>query len=53
VGRANPVEQTGIVTLLVERVDIIGAEGLNVRLHVGGLSGLAREILEGEMEAAA
>jgi len=39
-----PAEQARIVTLLVERVDI-GTDGLNVRLRVDGLVGLAREML--------
>ena len=39
-----PTEQARIVTLLVERVDI-GTDGLNVRLRVDGLGGLAREML--------
>ncbi len=47
-----PTEQARIVTLLVERVDI-GTDGLNVRLRVDGLRGLAREILAGGIEAAA
>ena len=47
-----PVEQARIVALLVERVDI-GAEGLNVRLRVNGLSGLVREMVGGEMGRAA
>jgi DNA invertase Pin-like site-specific DNA recombinase len=38
-----PAEQARIVALLVERVDI-GREGLNVRLRMDGLVGLAREI---------
>ena len=38
--------------LLVERVDI-GTQGLNVRLRVDGLGGLAREMLAGGMECAA
>lgn len=38
-----PAEQARIVTLLVERVDI-GNNGLNVRLRMDGLSGLAREM---------
>ncbi|UYV35784.1 recombinase family protein [Rhodobacteraceae bacterium D3-12] len=47
-----PAEQARIVALLVERVDIdIG--GLKVRLRVDGLSGLAREMLAGGIEAAA
>ena len=47
-----PAEQARIVTLLVERVDI-GTAGLNVRLRVDGLGGLAREMLAGDMGAAA
>ena len=47
-----PAEQARIVALLVERVDI-GTDGLNVRLRVDGLSGLAREMLAGDMGAAA
>jgi hypothetical protein len=47
-----PAEQARIVALLVERVDI-SIEGLNVRLRVDGLSGLAREMLAGGVEAAA
>jgi site-specific DNA recombinase len=47
-----PAEQARIVVLLVERVDI-GTEGLNVWLHVDGLSGLARKMLAGDMGAAA
>lgn len=47
-----PAEQARIVALLVERVDI-GTEGLNVRLRVDGLGGLAREMLAGDMGAAA
>ncbi len=47
-----PAEQARIVTLLVERVDI-GTDGLNVRLRVDGLSGLAREMLASNMGAAA
>ena len=38
-----PAEQARIVALLVERVDI-GTDGLNVRLRVDGLSGIAREM---------
>ena len=45
-------DQETVRTLLVERVDI-GTEGLNVRLRVDGLSGLAREMLSGDMSAAA
>jgi site-specific DNA recombinase len=47
-----PAEQARIVALLVERVDI-GTDGLNVRLRVDGLGGLAREMLAGGIEAAA
>jgi len=47
-----PAEQARIVALLVERVDI-GTDGLNVRLRVDGLGGLAREMLAGDMGAAA
>jgi site-specific DNA recombinase len=47
-----PAEQARIVALLVERVDI-GSNGLNVRLRVDGLIGLAREMLAGGIEAAA
>jgi hypothetical protein len=47
-----PGEQSRILTLLVERVDI-GTDGLNVRLRVDGLNGLAREMLTGDMGAAA
>ena len=38
-----PAEQARIVQLLVERIDI-GTEGLNVRLRIDGLAGLAREM---------
>jgi len=47
-----PAEQARIVALLVERVDI-GTDGLNVRLRVDGLGDLVREMLAGEMGAAA
>ena len=47
-----PAEQARIVALLVERVDI-GVDGLNVRLRVDGLGSLAREMLAGDMGAAA
>ncbi|PWJ20799.1 hypothetical protein SAMN05421539_10244 [Jannaschia seohaensis] len=47
-----PAEQARIVALLVKRVDI-STDGLNVRLRVDGLSGLAREMLAGGIEAAA
>lgn len=38
-----PAEQARILQLLVERVEV-GTEGLNVRLRVDGLTGLAREM---------
>ncbi len=38
-----PAEQARIVSLLVERVNI-GTDGLNVRLRMDGLAGLAREM---------
>ena len=47
-----PAEQARIVALVVERVDI-GEGGLNVRLRIDGLSGLAREMLARGIEAAA
>ena len=47
-----PAEQARIVTLLVERVDI-GTNGLNFRLRMDGLGGLAREVLSGSIGAAA
>jgi site-specific DNA recombinase len=47
-----PAEQARIVALLVERVDI-GADGLNVRLRIDGLSGLVREMTGGEIGRAA
>lgn len=47
-----PAEQARIVALLVERVDI-GINGLNIRLCMDGLTGLAREMLAGDMERAA
>ena len=46
-----PAEQARIVTLLVERVDI-GTEGLNVRLRMDGLTGLASEMIADVGEAA-
>ena len=46
-----PAEQARIVTLLVERVEI-GTEGLNVRLRMDGLAGLAREMTTDIGEAA-
>ncbi len=47
-----PAEQARIVALLVERIDV-GVDGLNVRLRVHGLGGLAREMLAGEIGEAA
>jgi hypothetical protein len=47
-----PAEQARIVALLVERIDI-GTEGLDIRLRVDGLRGLAREMMAGDMGAAA
>ena len=41
-----PAEQARIMALLIERIDV-GSDGLNVRLRVDGLSGLAREMLAG------
>ena len=46
-----PAEQARIVRLLVERVDI-GLEGLNVRLRIDGLTGLAREMAVQKEQAA-
>ncbi len=43
-----PVEQARIVALLVERIDM-GTEGLDIRLRVDGLHGLAREMLADDM----
>jgi hypothetical protein len=47
-----PAEQARIVALLVERVEI-GVAGLNIRIRVDGLSGLAREMQAGSLERAA
>jgi site-specific DNA recombinase len=47
-----PAEQARIVALLVERVNI-GTDGLNVRLRVDGLNGLARKMLAGSIGEAA
>lgn len=47
-----PAEQTRILALLVERVDI-GTDGLNVRLRVDGLHGLAHEMLTDKIGEAA
>ncbi len=38
-----PAEQARIAALLIERIDI-GTDGLNVRLRMNGLTGLAREM---------
>ena len=46
-----PAEQARIVALLVERVEI-GPEGMNVRLRMDGLAGLAREMTADIGEAA-
>jgi len=47
-----PAEQARIAALLVERIDI-GTEGLDIRLRVDGLHGLAHEMLTGDTGAAA
>src|SRR5690606_28633681 len=47
-----PAEQARIVALLVERVDI-GNDGLNLRLRMDGLGGLAREMHYGSFGEAA
>lgn len=47
-----PAEQARIAALLVERVEV-DIEGLNVRLRIDGLSGLAQEMMAGAMEHAA
>jgi hypothetical protein len=47
-----PAEQARIVALLVERIDI-GTNGLNFRLRMDGLGGLAREMLSGSIGEAA
>ena len=47
-----PAEQARIVALIVERVDI-GNDGLDVRMRIDGLSGLAREMQAGGLERAA
>ena len=47
-----PAEQTRIVALLIERVEI-GVAGLNIRMRVDGLSGLARDMQAGSLERAA
>ena len=51
-GELFPAEQERIVQLLVERVDI-GLEGLNVRLRIDGLTGLAAEMQAQKREVAA
>jgi site-specific DNA recombinase len=43
-----PAEQARIVALLVERIDI-GTNGLNLRLRMDGLAGLAREMQYGSI----
>ena len=45
-----PAEQARILALLVVE---IGTDGLNIRLRMDGLGGIAREILAGDMERAA
>jgi site-specific DNA recombinase len=47
-----PVEQTRILTLIVERVHI-GADELTVRLRIDGLTGLARKMQSGALVKAA
>ncbi|MDQ7080454.1 MAG: site-specific recombinase, partial [Paracoccaceae bacterium] len=47
-----PAEQARIVALLVDRIDI-GTEGLDIRLRVDGLHGLARELMVSDREKAA
>jgi site-specific DNA recombinase len=47
-----PAEQARIVQLLVARIDI-GANGLNFRLRMDGLGGLARDMLAGSIGEAA
>ncbi|WP_272011147.1 recombinase family protein [Roseovarius sp. ZX-A-9] len=39
-----PAEQARIAALLIERIDV-GTDGLNVRLRMDGLTGLAREMM--------
>jgi len=45
-----PAEQARIVGLLVERIDI-GVDGLDIRLRVDGLAGLAREVIAPEQKS--
>lgn len=47
-----PAEQARIAALLIERIDI-GPAGLNVRLRIDGLGGLADEMRAGKSEQAA
>lgn len=47
-----PAEQARIAALLIERIDI-GLAGLNVRLRIDGLNGLAQEMRAGKSEQAA
>ena len=51
-GPTLPAEQARIVQLLVKWIEI-GTGGLNVRLRVDGLGGLAREMLTGSIGEAA
>jgi site-specific DNA recombinase len=51
-GELFPAEQARIVALLVQRIEI-GTDGLNIRLRVDGLTGLAREMQSGDLEQAA
>ena len=51
-GELFPAEQARIAALLVGRVDI-GRDGLNVQLRMDGLGDLAREMLAGDIGAAA
>jgi site-specific DNA recombinase len=47
-----PAEQARIVALLVERVEV-GTDGIDVRLRIDGLTGLAREMRAGALKQAA
>ena len=47
-----PAEQARIVQLLIERVDM-GTDGLDLRLRIDGLTGLAREMRAGNIGQAA
>jgi hypothetical protein len=46
-----PAEQARIVGLAIERVDLT-LDSVNVRLRMDGLSGLAREMLAGDVGVA-